>query len=512
MRLKSLLEYLQKEKELVKAYKPGGINIKNVAHDSRKVKKGDLFVAIKGLTVDSNKFIPEVIREGAAVVVGEKAPKSEWLSRACYIQVKSSRRALGLIASFFYGSPGEKLKVIGVTGTKGKTTVTFLIYWLLKNSKKVGLISTISAKIGDKEYDTGLHVTNPEPLPLQEFLSEMVKKGCEYAVVEVTSHGLDQERVAGINFDIAVLTNVAPEHLDYHKTYGAYKKAKAKLFRQVRVAILNRDDESYDYFKNFARGAEIISYGLKNEASYRGSDVSSDEFMTFNVRAEGKVAKFQSPLLGSYNALNALSAIAVARKVGIGWLQIQDAIKNMPNITGRLEKIKNKKGFDIYIDFAHTPESLENVLSFLKEKTKGRLIAVFGAAGERDSRKRPKMGAVAGKIADISLFTAEDPRSENAEVVIDQLAKGAKNVGTKERDITHINELIHSNENIFIRIPERGEAIALAVQKLAKKGDTVVICGKGHEKSMNYNGIEYPWSDQRAVNLALRGSVLVIER
>jgi len=445
--------------------------IKNITDDSRKVVKGSLFVAIKGLVVDAHKFIPRVIDAGAAVVVGEEEPKKFWLKKIIYIKVPDSRKALGLLSSAWYDYPSKKLKVIGVTGTDGKTTTATLIYWLLNTTKiKTGLVTTVSAKIGGNKYSTGLHVTNPGPLILQKFLHEMVKANCTHAVLEVTSHGLDQKRTVGIDFDIGVLTNITHEHLDYHKTYKNYLRVKAKLFQRSKLTILNREDKSFEKLKRII-STKIEPYG-KNSLKGELKKVVEKKFKE------------------SYNQMNATAAILAVKELGIGIKDndLELGIRTFPGVIGRLEEIKNRRGIKVFVDFAHTPNALENVLTTLKKrKGKNRLITVFGCAGERDTRKRPMMAKISTRLADLSVFTAEDPRHEDLHKIIKEMERG----------------VLKSNRNKYIVIPERSEAIAYAIQKAAKRGDIVVICGKGHEKSMAYGDIEYPWSDQEVVKRAL---------
>jgi len=312
--------------------------ILGISDDSRKAKSGEIFVAIKGLHFDAHKFIPEAIKKGVKVVVGEEFPQKSWIKKATYIKVKNSRAALAFLSSAWYDYPARNLKVIGVTGTDGKTTTANLIYSILETAgKKVGLISTVSAKIGKKEYDTGFHVTNPDPLALQAFLKKMIEEGLEYAVLELTSHGLDQERVAGINFEVGVLTNISHEHLDYHKTYTNYLKAKAKLFLNSKTAILNKDNSSFEEMKNLLPGnVKLLSYSLKN---LRGQ------------MKRAVVSKFPQ----KYNQENAAAAITVARYFKITEEDIIQGIKAFPGICGRMEEIKNQKGIKVIVDFAQRP-------------------------------------------------------------------------------------------------------------------------------------------------------------
>jgi UDP-N-acetylmuramoyl-L-alanyl-D-glutamate--2,6-diaminopimelate ligase len=408
-------------------------NQTGLTDDSRKVKKGYVFVAVRGRTVDGHDFIGEAIKNGATLIVGERDLKIKGVR---YLKVGDSREVLGRLSSVWYGNPSENLRVIGITGTKGKTTTVHLVYHILTNlGEKVGLISSIAAKIGDKEIDTGFHVTSPDVISLHKFLKEMVDAGCKYAVVEVSSHGIDQKRIAGVNFEVGVLTNIAPEHLDYHKTFAEYKKVKTSFINSCRFKVI----------------------------APRQTNINA--------------------LPGEFNNLNAEAAVETVEKLGFNRKKAIAALDSFDLPEGRLEEIKNDKGFRIFIDFAHTPDSLEAVLRYLRTKTKRKLIAVFGCAGERDKKKRFKMGKISVNLADISVFTAEDPRTEDVNKIIDQIIAGAKKSGNKN----------------FFRIPERGEAIFFAIQKLAERGDIVAILGKGHEKSMAYGGAEHPWSDREMV-------------
>lgn len=407
-------------------------NYKGITADSRKVKNGYIFVALRGMNSDGHEYIEEAIAKGARVIVGERDVR---LKNAEYVRVKDSRDALGYLAASYFDNPAGKLKVIGVTGTKGKTTTSYIIYHMLSSlGKKAGLVTSIAAKIGKSEIDTGFHITSPDAISLHKFLAEMVKEGCEYAVIEVSSHGIDQKRIAGVDFEVGVLTNIAPEHLDYHKNFSEYKKVKMSFLNSCRYKVIAPTETNLD--------------------------ILPGKFNNLNIEAASKVMDF----LG---------------------LDKKAAIKSMETFKlpeGRLEKIDNKKGIEIVIDFAHTPESLEAALKYLKSQTKGRLFAVFGAAGERDHFKRPLMGKVASEIADKLFLTAEDPRTEKVEEIIAQIKSG-----------------ITSGNAIVVSEPDRKKAIIMAL-KNAKKGDTVGIFGKGHEKSMNLDGVhEIPWSDAKIV-------------
>lgn len=373
--------------------------------------------------------------------------------------------------------PARKLKVIGVTGTDGKTTTVHLIYHILNlANKRAAFISTIGAKIGKKEINTGFHVTTPNSWLVQKILKKLVAQKIEYVVLEATSHGLDQHRLFGCNFSVGVLTNITHEHLDYHKTFKNYLAAKAKLFRGVKMAVLNRDEKHFNYLKRTARKAKIITYGIN-----KGADFTPEKF------------NFKTNLSGEYNLYNCLAAIAAASSLGIDDKTIRQAILSFKPVKGRMEKINEGQKFRVIIDFAHTPNALKSTLKTLKslKGKQGRLIVVFGCASERDFLKRPMMGKVASEYADLVVLTAEDPREEDVNKIIKQIVAGCKKAGGAE------------NKNFFC-FPDRQEAINFAIQKLAKKNDIVVICGKGHEESMCFGKKEIPWSDQKAARKALR--------
>jgi UDP-N-acetylmuramoyl-L-alanyl-D-glutamate--2,6-diaminopimelate ligase len=395
-----------------------------------------------------------------------------------------------VLANLYFGFPSRRLTVIGVTGTDGKTTTASLIYEILKKAgKKVALISTVSAKMGNQEISTGLHVTSPDAFVLQKLLRKISDQRFEYLVLEVTSHGLTQFRLWGIKFKIGVVTNVTHEHLDYHRTFKNYLAAKGKLLRKVDFAVLNRDDASFGYLNQVRRpSSQLVSYGLKAAA-----DLTPGKF------------KFKTSLPGDYNQANCLAAIGAARSLKVRDQLIRQALANFPGVPGRLEKINLGQDFSVWVDFAHTPNALEKVLNHLQgQRGKGRLIAVFGCAGLRDRKKRPLMGEVAAGLADLVVLTAEDPRTEDVNQIIDQIAQGCLKAGAKEKRVSQSNESVHQTEKaLFFRIPARQEAINFAINQ-ARKGDLVVVCGKGHEKSMCFGNLEKPWTDQEAVKKALK--------
>ena len=404
---------------------------KGITDNSRKVRKGYIFVAVKGVSHDGHKYIKEAVKNGASLIVGDTNSTEK-----NYLYVKDSREALGELASAWFGNPSSKLKIIGVTGTKGKTTTVHIIHHILTHlGKKAGILSSIAVP--------GLHVTSPSVLYLHEALKKFVDEGDTFAVVEVSSHGIDQKRIAGVKFDAGVLTNIASEHLDYHKTFKEYKRVKMSFINSAKYKIVSPK--------------------------------------TTSVKI----------LPGLFNNLNVEAAIMTLEKFGISRKDALEAASTFELPEGRLSEVPNKLGIKIIVDFAHTPDSLEAVLSYLKTETNGRLISVFGCAGERDPRKRFQMGKISAKIADLSIFTAEDPRTEKITDILAKIVRGAKSSGAVEgKD--------------FVKVRERGEAILMALQ-IAKKGDAVVVTGKGHEKSMAYGKYEHPWSDTDVVVNFLNG-------
>lgn len=378
-----------------------------------------------------------------------------------------------VLANLEYGFPSKKLRVIGVTGTDGKTTVVNMVYKILKDAgKKVSMISTINAVIAGKSYDTGFHVTSPEADEVQKYLKLSADADDEFFVLEVTSHALSQFRVWGINFEVGIITNITHEHLDYHKTFENYLTTKAKLIKNVKWAVLGRDDTNFDRLKKMTAG-QVKIFGLSANA-----DLNPKTF-PLNLK-----------IPGDFNMQNALAAAGASRAVGVDEMLIKKSLESFTSLPGRMEEIKNDNGIKVVVDFAHTPNALENALRTLKQQTKGKLISVFGAASERDTKKRPLMGEISAKLADLTVLTDEDPRFESSEKIINEIAEGAFKIGAED------------NVNLF-KIPDRAKAIKQAIN-LAKKGDIVGIFGKGHEKSMDYKGKQLPWSDQKMALQALR--------
>lgn len=378
---------------------------------------------------------------------------------------------MAFLANIIYAFPTRELKVVGVSGTDGKTTTTNMIYQILKSAgKKVSMVSTINAVVAGKSFDTGFHVTSPNPFMVQKFAKEALENGDEYLVLEVTSHALDQYRFWGVKFNVGVITNITHEHLDYHQTFRNYLTTKLKLLEDVKFAIINQNLKKYT---KMLKG-RIVTFGY-----------SKGDFNHYNIRLKLKIP-------GDYNLENAFCSLAVSSALGINIKIAHKALENFIGIKGRMSKIKNRRNIKIVVDFAHTPNALEQALKTLRYQTPGRLIAVFGCAGKRDVEKRTLMGRIAGKLADIAVVTAEDPRGE-LEVINKQILSGIKRSGGL------------MDKNTFV-IEDREKAIDFAINKLSRRGDTVGIFGKGHETSMNLDGKkEIHWSDFEAVKKALNG-------
>jgi UDP-N-acetylmuramoyl-L-alanyl-D-glutamate--2,6-diaminopimelate ligase len=484
---------------------PPGIDreITGVSYDSRRIKPGNIFVACPGEKADGQAFIPQAISAGAAVVMGEREQPGLTVP---YIRVAEARLALGLISAAWFGFPSRRMVMIGVTGTDGKTTTVNLIYNILKNAGiRAGMISTVGAVIDGLEMDTGFHVTTPDSTTLQGYLAQMADAGLTHCVLEVTSHGLAQQRVAGCDFDVAALTNITREHLDYHGTFEAYRAVKAGLFTRLgsapakpffaaRMAVLNADDPSFEYLRAQVM-VPVVTYGRRQPADFSGKDVRADgDGIRLMVHTPAGEIPVECGHTGVYNSDNILAAMAVAvAALGVSPGTAAEAIASMPGVPGRWEKIDLGQEFAAIVDFAHTPNALRAVLEAVRTQTRdhGRVIAVFGSAGLRDREKRPRLAAAGIDLADLTVLTAEDPRSESLTSILEEMAAGARAHGGVEG-------------KTFFRIPDRGAALRFAVQS-ARKGDVVIACGKGHEQSMCFGEVEYPWDDRRALRAALAG-------
>jgi UDP-N-acetylmuramoyl-L-alanyl-D-glutamate--2,6-diaminopimelate ligase len=470
-----------------------------VTADSRQVRPGALFVAMSGGSADGHKYIPDAIARGAAAVVGEQPLPGLSVP---YLRVENSRQSLAHLAAGFYGYPARKLTMIGVTGTDGKTTTSNLLYQiLLAAGLKTGMISTVNALIGSEVLDTGFHVTTPDAPDVQRYLARMVEAGLTHVVLETTSHGWAQYRVDACEFDIGVITNVTHEHLDYHGSYENYRAAKARLFTSLAetlpkvrgnryLGVLNRDDQSYPYLADVTKVRQAC-YGQSPDSNVRAVDISyNPDGIRFTASGDDFCVEVHSPLMGAFNVSNCLAALTAAVVgLGIDPQVAAEGIASLPGVPGRMERIDLGQDFTAIVDFAHTPNALKVALEAARPLTAGRVIAVFGSAGLRDKEKRRMMAEVSAELADVSLLTAEDPRTESLDEILEEMSAGARSKGAVE-------------EKTFWRVQDRGAAIRLAV-KMAKSGDLVICCGKGHEQSMCFGTQEYAWDDRIALRTAL---------
>ncbi|MEE8390446.1 MAG: UDP-N-acetylmuramoyl-L-alanyl-D-glutamate--2,6-diaminopimelate ligase [Anaerolineae bacterium] len=501
----------------------GDVEIHDIAVDSRRARPGDLFVAIPGVSVDGHRFIAEAVEKGAVAVVGERSLQKLPVSPVgtfTYVRVPNAREAWGWLCATWHDFPSRKMTLVGVTGTDGKTTTVHLIYNILHAAGfNTGMVSTVNARIpstgsghrGEEESDTGLHTTTPDPPDVQAYLARMVEAGATHAVLEVTSHGLAQHRVAGCDFDVAVITNITHEHLDAHGSMKAYQQAKARLFKMLthsfrkpgmssKVAVLNQDDDSYRYLSPIPADRQVV-YAVSGEADViaHGIHFSSDR-TCFVLRTPVGEVPIETLLVGAYNVSNILAAASAGVALGIELDVIRAGVAAVRAIPGRMERIAEGQDFLAIVDFAHTPNALLRALQTVHTMTRkiaregGRVIAVFGSAGLRDREKRTMMGRIAGELADLVIVTAEDPRTESLDEIMAESVVAATTAGKRE------------GVDLW-RVPDRGEAILFACQQ-ARAGDVVVSCGKGHEQSMCFGTIEYPWDDREAMRRALHGETL----
>lgn len=430
----------------------------DVTQDSRLVKEGSLFVCVKGAAFDGHTVAAEMLEKGAAAVVTERD-----LGLDRQIIVENSRASFSPICANFYGNPAKKLKLIGLTGTNGKTTTTFLIKQILENSgKKVGLIGTVQNMICYEVYPA--KYTTPDPYELQKLFSMMVNAGCEYCVMEVSSQALAQGRVNGLRFAVGAFTNLTQDHLDYHKTWENYFNSKRILFENSDIAVTNADDEYGLKIVDGLKFDKLVTYAVnKNDATYVAKNVN---FKSGGVEYEivgDTIGRCYCPIPGRFSVYNSLCAASVALSLGIGFTDVLSAISKSRGVKGRIEVVPCDKDFTIIIDYAHSPDGLENIISSLKEIAGGRVVTVFGCGGDRDKTKRPKMGKIAAELSDFCVVTSDNPRSENPSAIIEDILAGMKGINTP-----------------FKVVEQRRDAIEFAI-KNAKPKDIILLAGKGHE-------------------------------
>lgn len=469
--------------EVISVKGNSGVSISGIEFDSRNVKEGTLFVAVRGVKTDGHDYIDQAIRSGASAIIGEKLPETS--DGVCMIKVKDSANALGLAASNYFGNPSQSLKLVGVTGTNGKTTIATLLYkTFLRLGYKCGLFSTVCNYINEKEYPA-THTT-PDPMQLNSLLADMVKSGCDYVFMEVSSHAVDQQRIAGLKYAGGIFTNLTHDHLDYHKTFDNYLAAKKKFFdtlSSVAFALVNADDRNGKIMLQNCR-AKQFTFSLRTPADFKCNILEQGfEGMKLKIQGEEVWTRF----VGDYNASNLLAVYAASELLGASRKDILTILSDLHPVAGRLEVIKSPEGITGLVDYAHTPDALVNVINTLnKLKEPGiQLITVVGAGGDRDKTKRPKMAAISAEGSDRCILTSDNPRTENPERILDDMEAGI----TAEMRIK------------TLRIADRREAIRTAVM-LARKGDVILIAGKGHETYQEINGVRHHFDDREELRKA----------
>lgn len=455
--------------------------VSEIVFDSRKAVENSLYVAIKGTVSDGHSFINAAIEKGTKIVVCEDLPES-LNSEVTFIKVKDSSKVLGQLASNFYGNPSEKFNLIGITGTNGKTSATTLLFDIFKNlGFQSALISTVEYRIADQIFPS-THTT-PDVLTLNKILAKAVETGCEYAFMEVSSHGIDQNRTEGLHFKIAGFTNITHDHLDYHKTFDAYLKTKKRFFDDLNpdsIAITNIDDKNGNVMLQNTK-AQKKTYALKTMADYHGRILEAD-FNGMLLNFNGN--EFWSTLTGKFNVYNLLLAYAVTIECGFHEDDVLKAISNLKRVKGRFETLKSEGGIFFVVDYAHTPDALENILDSINEiRTKNeRLITVFGCGGDRDHAKRPEMGKIATRKSTLAIITSDNPRSENPAEIIKEIEAGVE----------------PQNYSKYTAIPDRKEAIKMAI-KFAEPKDIILVAGKGHEDYQEINGVKHHFDDKEVI-------------
>ncbi|MCY1659577.1 UDP-N-acetylmuramoyl-L-alanyl-D-glutamate--2,6-diaminopimelate ligase [Chryseobacterium sp. SL1] len=456
--------------------------VSELVFDSRKVTENSLYIAMRGTVVDGHSFIASSVEKGATAIVCEEFPEN-LNENATYIKVKDSSKILGHLASNFYGNPSEKLKLIGVTGTNGKTSVSTLLFDIFKNlGYDSALLSTVEIRIGEKIIPA-THTT-PDVITINKILAQAVEEGCEFAFMEVSSHGIAQNRIEGLHFKIAGFTNLTHDHLDYHKTFDEYLKTKKRFFDQLEdsaVAITNVDDKNGNVMLQNTKATKR-SYALKTMADFHGKLLEVD-FNGMLLNFNGK--EFWTTLTGKFNVYNLLLVFGIASELGFESDEILQAISKLKRVSGRFETFKSDGGIFFIVDYAHTPDALENILDSINDiRTKNeRLITVFGCGGDRDHSKRSEMGNIATKKSTLAIITSDNPRTEDPAAIIKEIEAGVE----------------PQNFSKYTSIPDRKEAIKMAI-KFAEPKDIVLVAGKGHETYQEINGVKHHFDDKETIN------------
>ncbi|WP_199425997.1 UDP-N-acetylmuramoyl-L-alanyl-D-glutamate--2,6-diaminopimelate ligase [Thermaerobacillus caldiproteolyticus] len=461
MKLQTLLSYLHD----FTIYVGDNPTITSIEMDSRQVKQGSLFICVRGFTVDGHDFAKQAVENGAVAVIAERQVDVN----VPVVIVRDSRRAMAVLADAFYGQPTHRLHLIGVTGTNGKTTTTHIIEHIFRKAKKkTGLIGTVHMKIGDKTYN--VQNTTPESLILQKTFKQMVDENVDVAIMEVSSHALHMGRVHGCDYDVAVFTNLTQDHLDYHRTMDEYRQAKGLLFAQLgnrfdhrrpKFAVLNQDDPASEQYKHMT-AATLITYGIEKESDIMAKRIDmTPSGMAFDLVTPYETVRVKTKLVGRFNVYNLLAAVAACLVSDVSLSTIVESIEEISGVPGRLETVDEGQDFAVIVDYAHTPDSLENVLKTIRQFAQHRVYVIVGCGGDRDRTKRPLMAQIATQYADVAIFTSDNPRSERPEDILKDMEDGVKGAE-------------------YVTIVDRKEAIRYAVEQ-AKEGDIILIAGKGHE-------------------------------
>lgn len=465
-----------------------------ITNDSRKVIEGSLFFAIKGFSNDGTQYIPTAIEKGAKVIlVDDKFDlrSVEIPADVTLVVVPDARYAMAICSCNFYDNPSRKLKLIGVTGTKGKTTTTYMMKEILqKQGYKTGLIGTIAIYSGDKKLEDSDRTT-PESIKLQKILAQMVDDGCQLVVMEVSSQSLKLHRVAGCEFYAGLFTNFSEDHISpkEHPDMEDYFNSKLELMKMCKYGFINADDLQVSKVPKLLPDKDIKTYGIDNQCDLLAKDITiTNSYVDFKVKIGERNERIKVGIPGRFSVYNSLAAISVAMKLGCNAENIKESLLDV-RVPGRSELVNNSKELTIMIDYAHSPESLENILNAVKSYTRGRVISVFGCGGDRDSAKRPKMGEISGKIADFTIITSDNPRTEDPEKIVSQIEEGIKKTNGK-----------------YVCIVDRVEAIKYAIDMASKK-DLILLAGKGHEPYQEINGVKHPFDERIIVDQIIKGEI-----
>ncbi len=470
------LNELIKDMEIVSVSGNTEVNIGSISYDTRTVDENSVFVCIKGINTDRHNFIDNAVEKGCKVVISQYPVNKEGITN---IVVPDTNKALALVSSNFYGNPEKKLRVIGVTGTNGKTTTTTLLKATLEESGyKVGLIGTNDIIIGESVIPSPN--TTPEAPELFSYFGKMVEEKCDFAIMEVSSHSVALDRIYGIEFEVGVFTNLTQDHLDYHKTMENYAKTKSLFFSYCKNCVINEDDDYSNVMKENIK-ENLVTYSIRKPSDYRAVNVKHmDEGVSYTVSKKGEDYDVVFPIPGNFSIYNSLVVCAVGGILGIPDTFVRMSLKNSKRVMGRCEVVPIDKPYKVIIDYAHTPDGMENILTTVREFKKGRLITVFGCGGDRDKGKRPKMGKMAEKYSDVIVVTSDNPRSEDMQAIIDDIMVG-----------------IERKENVYTDI-DRKEAIKLAMD-MAQEGDIILLLGKGHETVQKFKDYNIEFDERKIV-------------